>query len=335
MDRKEDLEATGERFRESHRARPAGERRNSSRAGGVPRGSRASQRAGGLRRPFARRRRQWLSLVAASALAAGAAAVWILTRPVMFQIGETRQGQLGSVIEATDGRAVPISFSEGSKLLLHPGGRIRVLSLKRDDARVLVEDGVVDATVAHRGGATTRWDSRWAPITSRSTARGSRWRSVPRTVSCACRPKRAALQSQADASRQRRRFPPERASRPPARRARRPRRTRCLRRKRRGLRRRTSRRREGDAHGALARAARGGPTARGAARRRARGLRPGLSDCNRERAAGARGRRPVFRTVPACRHRPGCHAGTLSQVDGGRDGRVHPGADRLRKTAGL
>ena len=62
------------------------------------------------------------------------------------------QGQLGDVIEATDGRAVPVSFSEGSTLLLHPGGRIRVLSLERDDARVLVEDGVVDATIAHRRG---------------------------------------------------------------------------------------------------------------------------------------------------------------------------------------
>ena len=62
---------------------------------------------------------------------------------------------------------------------------------------------------------------------------------------------------------------------------------------------------EGDAHGALARAARGGPTARGAARRRARELRPGLSDCDREGAAGARGRRPVLRTVQARRRRPG------------------------------
>ena len=158
MDRKEDLDATGERFRDLIVGDPrASDEIRRGRAVFLEEVERRNAPAG-FGRPFARRRRQWVSLVAASALAAGAAAVWILTRPVMFQIGETRQGQLGSVIEATDGRAVPVSFSEGSKLLLHPGGRIRVLSLKRDDARVLVEDGVVDATVAHRGGATTRWD---------------------------------------------------------------------------------------------------------------------------------------------------------------------------------
>ena len=158
MDRKEDLDATGERFRDLIVGDPrASDEIRRGRAVFLEEVERRNAPAG-FGRPFARRRRQWVSLVAASALAAGAAAVWILTRPVMFQIGETRQGQLGSVIEATDGRAVPVSFSEGSKLLLHPGGRIRVLSLKRDDARVLVEDGVVDATIAHRGGATTRWD---------------------------------------------------------------------------------------------------------------------------------------------------------------------------------
>jgi hypothetical protein len=85
------------------------------------------------------------------------AAFFIVTRPVTFQIGEARPGQLGSVIEATDGRTVPVSFSEGSTLSLHDGGRIRVLSVERGDARVLVEDGVVDASIAHRGGAPTRW----------------------------------------------------------------------------------------------------------------------------------------------------------------------------------
>src|SRR4029079_10085540 len=54
-------------------------------------------------------------------------------------------------------RTVPVSFSEGSTLLLHDGGRIRVLSLRRGDTRVLWEDGVVGASIAHPAGAPTRW----------------------------------------------------------------------------------------------------------------------------------------------------------------------------------
>jgi hypothetical protein len=157
MDRKEDLEATGDRFRdlilrdprahdEIRRGRAVFleevERRNAS--SGLPRGA-------------ARQRRRWLPIVVSASVAAGVAAFFVVTRPVTFQIGEARPGQVGSVIEATDGRTVPVSFSEGSTLSLHDGGRIRVLSLKRGDTRVLVEDGVVDASIAHRGGAPTRW----------------------------------------------------------------------------------------------------------------------------------------------------------------------------------
>jgi hypothetical protein len=157
MDRKQDLEATGDRFRDLILRDPrAGdeirrgrgvfleevERRNAS--SGLPRGG-------------ARQQRRWLPIVVAASVAAGVAAFFVVTRPVTFQIGEARPGQLGSVIEATDGRTVPVSFSEGSTLSLHDGGRIRVLSVERGDARVLVEDGVVDASIAHRGGAPTRW----------------------------------------------------------------------------------------------------------------------------------------------------------------------------------
>ena len=157
MDRKEDLEATGDRFRDLILRDP--------RAGDEIRRGRAvfleevehRNAPSGLPRGPARRPRRWLPIVVSASVAAGAAALLAFTRPATFQIGEARPGQLGSVIEATDGRTVPVSFSEGSTLLLHDGGRIRVLSLKRGDTRVLVEDGVVDASIAHRGGAPTRW----------------------------------------------------------------------------------------------------------------------------------------------------------------------------------
>jgi hypothetical protein len=101
-----------------------------------------------------------LPIVVSASVAAGVAAFFVVTRPVTFQIGDARPGQLGSVIEAAGGRTVPVSFSDGSTLLVHDGGRLRVLSLKRGDTRVLVEDGVVDASIAHPahlGGASTRW----------------------------------------------------------------------------------------------------------------------------------------------------------------------------------
>ena len=107
--------------------------------------------------PGVHRRRSWLLAISAS-VAAGAAALWIWTRPPTFAIGEARPGGLGDVVEAADGRVVPVSFSDGSTLVLRDGGRIRVLSLDAAAARVLVEDGVVDATIVHRRARKTRWE---------------------------------------------------------------------------------------------------------------------------------------------------------------------------------
>jgi len=152
MDGKEDLEATGDRWRElilrDPRARDELRRGRSVFLEEVERRNAPS----GLPR-----RRRWLPIALSASVALGAAAFLVFTRPMTFQIGEARPGQLGSVVEAADGRTVPVSFSEGSTLLVHDGGRIRVLSLKRGDTRVLVEDGVVDASIAHRAGAPTRW----------------------------------------------------------------------------------------------------------------------------------------------------------------------------------
>ena len=74
MDRKEDLDATGERFRDLIVGDPrASDEIRRGRAVFLEEVERRNAPAG-FGRPFARRRRQWVSLVAASALAAGAAA---------------------------------------------------------------------------------------------------------------------------------------------------------------------------------------------------------------------------------------------------------------------
>ena len=82
-----------------------------------------------------------------------------------FQIGEARQGQLGDVIEATDGRIIPVSFSEGSTLLLHHRWADPGAVCQGGRSRVLVEDGVVDATIVHRKAAARDGSSKWALIT--------------------------------------------------------------------------------------------------------------------------------------------------------------------------
>ncbi len=127
-----------------------------------------------FRRSSRPRGRRWWPLILATSCAAGAAGLWIWMRPVTFQVGEARPGQLGDAIEAADGRATSVHFSEGSTLLLHEGGRMRVLSLATGAARVLVEDGVIDATIAHRKSARTRWDFEAGPY--RVTVNGTRFR---------------------------------------------------------------------------------------------------------------------------------------------------------------
>jgi ferric-dicitrate binding protein FerR (iron transport regulator) len=154
----EDLEHTGARFRDLIVRDPrAGDEIRRGRAVFLEEVERRNA-SSGARRALARGHGRWLPLIVSVSVAAGVAAPWILSRPVTFQIGEARQGDLGSDIEATEGRIVPVSFSEGSTLVLHDGGRIRVLSLKRGDARVLVEDGVVDASIDHHAGRPTKWE---------------------------------------------------------------------------------------------------------------------------------------------------------------------------------
>lgn len=157
MDRKEDLADTTARIRELIVGDPrAGDELRRGRAGFLEEVARRNAESS-VRRRSVRGRRRWLPLLVSASVAAGAAGLWIWTRPVSFQIGEARQGQLGVAIEAVDGKTVPVAFSEGSTLSVLHGGRIRVLSVKPGDVRVLVEDGVVDASITHREPGKTRW----------------------------------------------------------------------------------------------------------------------------------------------------------------------------------
>jgi len=131
------------------------------------------------------RQRYWLPLGFAASLAVGAAGLWLFMRADTFQVGETREGRLGDVIEAVGSATVPVSFSEGSTLLVHDGGRIRVLSLEAGATHILVEDGVVDASIAHRRTGKTKWE--FDVGSYRVTVNGTRFRMAYRSATGALR----------------------------------------------------------------------------------------------------------------------------------------------------
>ncbi len=88
------------------------------------------------------------ALAALSILCVAGFALTFSRRPIGFAIdGRTTPGRPGEVIEANSNSPLALAFSEGSALLLHEGGRMRVLSLQRDGARVLVESGALDVAI--------------------------------------------------------------------------------------------------------------------------------------------------------------------------------------------
>lgn len=109
------------------------------------------------------KRQRWLPLAIAAALGAGATALWLWPNPVSFEVGEAHAGHLGELIVSLDTQPTPLRFSEGSHLILHEHGRMRVLALAPENARVLVETGVLDVSIAHAQGRKRRWDFEAGP----------------------------------------------------------------------------------------------------------------------------------------------------------------------------
>ncbi len=161
MDGKEGLSRLGGRVRELLAGDP--------RAGGELRQARTAVLDVIERRNVRRRapgllqgaRGRWVALLGALAVTSLAAGLWFGRRPITFEVGEAHEGLAGDLVEAPDGRAVPVAFSEGSRLVLHGGGRMRVLSLDRRtgavSVRVLLEAGALDASIAHPRGVKTEW----------------------------------------------------------------------------------------------------------------------------------------------------------------------------------
>lgn len=111
--------------------------------------------SGQLRAP--RRRATWrYAAIAAIALLAAGAAVRSFYQPISFVTNAGTLG-VGDVLQSAERAPVNVDFSEGSRILLHRGTRARVLDTQPGGARVLLENGVADVSIAHRRGHATRW----------------------------------------------------------------------------------------------------------------------------------------------------------------------------------
>lgn len=108
-------------------------------------------------------RRRWLPWALTASLCAGAAGTLFWSRSVSFEVDGVRSGRVGEVIESTEGRSTPVHFSEGSSVLLQGRSRMRVLSLATEAARIVVDDGVLDVSIAHRKARRTRWSFEAGP----------------------------------------------------------------------------------------------------------------------------------------------------------------------------
>jgi hypothetical protein len=109
-----------------------------------------------LRAGAARRGRRALWLVAA-AVAMGAmlsAGVFIVPRlvserPVLATVKSEATSQ-GSFIHSNAAERLPIDFSDGSRITLEPGSRVRIAELRPTGATLAVESGALDVSVKHQ-----------------------------------------------------------------------------------------------------------------------------------------------------------------------------------------
>lgn len=130
---------------------------------------RARGRARLLREGAAARERRspWRPTLAA-ALAAAVIALFVVVlarrapEALRFDVGAQREAAVGAWIAAPPGAPLPIRFSDGSELLLAPGGRARVASVTADGAEIALERGSLDVSVVHRERA--RWTVRLGPF---------------------------------------------------------------------------------------------------------------------------------------------------------------------------
>jgi TolA-binding protein len=120
-------------------------------------------------RPERSGRRPWWAFAAGGAALAGAAAALALwwTAPVRFAVGTAGPGAVGAALAAPADHALPVVFSEGTRIELLPGARGRVDRVHRTGADVAIEAGVARVAVVPR--AQGRWRLAVGPFRVRVT----------------------------------------------------------------------------------------------------------------------------------------------------------------------
>jgi hypothetical protein len=126
----------------------------------------ATRNAGATRPTVGFLARRWRALLMVGATATAVVAVWAYARlPVSFKVGPTAtRGQAGDLVRADAGTPMQLRFSEGSSLVLGAGGRLRVLATHAAGARILVEDGTVDAHIVPARLGKKQWSFEAGPF---------------------------------------------------------------------------------------------------------------------------------------------------------------------------
>jgi transmembrane sensor len=127
-----------------------------------------AQRGDERRMPGPRVGRRWVALtVAVAALVVAGVSIFRASAPgaLTFQIDgrDLPDAQLTSSADETR----QLDFSDGSRLLLRPSGRVRVIETTARGAELILDRGELDLSVRHR--ASTRWRVSVGPYTVKVT----------------------------------------------------------------------------------------------------------------------------------------------------------------------
>ncbi len=120
----------------------------------------------------------WIGGTCAALGLAAAFAITVLPKKssLSFAIGGyERRGSIGNWINASDHEILPLSFSDGTQLILQQAAQARVTELQVNGAHVTLERGRLTASVVHQPG--TRWELQAGPFTVyvRGTRFNLRW----------------------------------------------------------------------------------------------------------------------------------------------------------------
>ncbi len=111
-----------------------------------------------------RGRASWWAISAAAAVVA----VLIGVAFGAYRFAGQRGGpEPGAWVQTGENERLPVEFSEGSRVVLEPKSRVRVVTVDPRGARMVLERGAVSATIVHR--KDTRWSFEAGPFTVRVT----------------------------------------------------------------------------------------------------------------------------------------------------------------------